>query len=126
MTFLAPHADRIYALLRIIAGLMFACHGAQKVLGLFGGTPAEAPPFVIWIAGPIELVCGALIALGLFTRPAAFLSSGLMAAAYFMAHQPSGLLPVQNRGELAVLYCWVFLYMTARGAGPWSLDGERA
>jgi len=125
MQMLARYADRIYAVMRIIVGLLFACHGGQKVLGLFGGAPPEAPAFVIWVAGTIELVGGLLVAIGLLTVPAAFLSSGLMAFAYFMAHQPQGLLPIQNHGELAVIYCWIFLYIAAKGSGPLSVDAGR-
>jgi putative oxidoreductase len=125
MQMLARYADQIYAAMRIIVGLLFACHGGQKVLGLFGGAPAEAPAFVVWVAGTIELVGGLLIAIGLLTVPAAFVSSGMMAFAYFMAHQPQGLLPIQNHGELAVIYCWIFLYIAAKGSGPLSVDAGR-
>jgi putative oxidoreductase len=121
---LGRYSGQIYALMRIVVGFLFACHGAQKVLGLFGGPPPQAPPFVIWTAGPIELIGGILIAIGLFTSIAAFLSSGLMAAAYFMAHQSSGLLPIQNHGELAALYSFVFLYIASRGDGIWSVGGS--
>jgi putative oxidoreductase len=124
-TWLSASAPRILGLLRILSGTMFALHGAQKVLGLFGGVPAEAPALIIWTAGPIELVGGALIALGLFTRPSAFLSSGLMAFAYFIGHGSRGFLPITNGGELAVLYCWLFLYLAAHGPGAFSLDGLR-
>lgn len=127
MGFLKPHADKIYAATRILAGLMFMAHGLQKIFGLFGGAPEGAPPFIVYGAGGIELVTGALIAIGLFTAPAAFLASGTMAFAFFMGHvAPSGnLLPIVNKGELAVVYCWLFLYMAARGAGIWSVDGSR-
>jgi putative oxidoreductase len=121
---LGRYSDTIYALLRIVAGFLFACHGAQKVLGLFGGAPPEAPPFIIWTAGPIELVGGLLIMIGLFTSWAAFLCSGTMAVAYFMAHQPQGLLPIQNHGELAALYAFVFLYIAARGSGPLAVQPD--
>ena len=112
----------IYAILRIVSGLMFAFHGAQKIFGAFGGT---AQPLVsqMGLAGIIELVGGLLIAIGLFTGLAAFIASGEMAAAYFMAHAPRGPLPIQNQGELAVLYCFLFLYISARGSGIWSADG---
>lgn len=122
---LDPYREQIYALLRIISGLMFASHGGQKVLGLFGGAPPDTPVAILYIAGLIELVGGLMIAAGFFTRVAAFLSSGLMAAAYFMVHQAMGPLPIQNQGELAVLYCWVFLYFAARGDGIWSVGGDR-
>jgi putative oxidoreductase len=118
---LGGFAPQFYALLRIVAGFMFACHGAQKVLGLLGGK--QQPMMTIpWTAGVIELVCGLLIMIGLLTGLAAFIASGEMAAAYFMAHQGSGMLPIQNQGELAALYAFVFLYIAARGAGPWGVD----
>ena len=127
MGFLKPHLEWIYAVTRILAGLMFMAHGLQKIFGMFGGAPADAPAFIVYGAGGIELVAGALIAIGLFTGPAAFLASGTMAAAYFIGHVvPNGnLLPIVNRGELAALYCWVFLFMAARGSGIWSVDGAR-
>ena len=128
MGFLKPHTDKIYALTRIIVGLMFMAHGLQKIFGLWGGVPAEAPAFIVWGAGSIELVTGALIAVGWFTAPAAFLASGTMAVAYFIGHvapAKGNILPIVNKGELAVLYCWVFLFMAARGAGIWSVDGSR-
>src|SRR5688500_18629545 len=116
----APHT---YAVMRIVFGTMFMTYGLQK-LGLFGG---QAMPLasLVGLAMAIELIGGALIALGLFTRPAAFLASGEMAAAYFMAHQPQGLLPVQNQGIPAVLFCFAFLHLAAVGAGMWSLDTAR-
>ncbi len=128
MGFLKPHTERIYALLRIMSGFMFMLHGMQKLFGLFGGTPPGAPPFIIYAAGGIEFVGGLLILLGLFAGPAAFLSSGTMAVAYFMGHAiPSGniLLPIVNQGELAALYCFVFLYISAHGSGIWSVDAAR-
>ncbi len=124
MRFLEPYAGAIYALFRIVAGLMFACHGAQKLFGAFGGQAMTDQPLML-VAGIIEFVGGLMIALGFFTSIAAFLASGTMAAAYFMAHQPQGALPIQNQGELAVLYCFAFLYIAARGSGPWSVDDAR-
>jgi putative oxidoreductase len=121
---LERYSGEIYALMRIVVGFLFACHGAQKVFGLFGGTPPEAPPFIVWTAGPIELIGGILVAIGLFTSWAAFISSGLMAVAYFMAHQSRGLLPIENHGELAALYSFVFLYLASRGDGIWSMGGR--
>jgi putative oxidoreductase len=126
MTFLDKYRDAIYALTRIVAGFLFSQHGAQKLFGAFGGAPAEMPAPLLYTAGGIEFFGGMLIALGLFTRPAAFLSSGLMAAAYFMAHQPNGALPIQNHGELAALYCWLFLLISAHGDGIWSLGSRSA
>ncbi len=128
MGFLQPHAERIYALLRIIAGLMFMLHGMQKLFGLFGGVPAEAPAFIVYGAGTLEFACGALIAVGLFAAPAAFLASGTMAVAFFLGHVvPAGgnLIPLENKGELAVLYCFIFFYIAAHGSGIWSADAAR-
>lgn len=124
---------QIYATMRIVAGFLFFWHGAQKLFGFPLPTP-EAPAFMIYIAGPIEVVGGLLIMVGLFTRPAAFLCSGLMAFAYFIGHvfrsveDPGALhflLPLVNRGEAAVLFCFVFLYMAAKGNGVWSLGGDQ-
>jgi putative oxidoreductase len=126
MGFLKPHAEKIYAVMRIFVGLMFMSHGLQKIFGLFGGAPAEAPPFVVYGAGSIELVTGGLVAIGLFAAPAAFVASGTMAAAYFMAHASNGFSPIVNKGELAVLYCWIFFVIAAKGAGIWSVDASRA
>ena len=123
---LSRYAPQVLGIMRILFGIMMACHGAQKVFGAFGGMPPGVPPHIKWIAGGIELVGGALIAIGLFTRPAAFLVSGLMAFAYFMGHAPQGFWPKQNQGELAVIYCWLALYYAAAGPGAWSLDGLRA
>jgi putative oxidoreductase len=119
---LAPFAPQILGLSRILLGVLFVCHGAQKVLGAFGGVPPGAPAFIVWGAGLIELAGGALIAVGLFTRGAAFLSSGLMAFAYFMGHFPKGFWPILNGGELAIVYCWFFLYLAAQGGGAFGLD----
>jgi putative oxidoreductase len=118
------YAPQVYALFRIVAGFLFLFHGAQKVLGMFGGMGGGTAPMMSmpWIAGAIELVGGILIMIGLFTRVAAFICSGEMAAAYFMVHQPQGAWPIQNQGELAALYCFAFLYIAARGGGIWSVD----
>lgn len=113
-----------FALLRIIAGLMFAMHGTQKLLGwppMAKGMSGPLPP-LIKVAGGIELICGLLVAFGLFTGIAAFIASGEMAVAYFKAHAPHGLWPLENQGELAVLYCFVLLFIAAHGAGIWSID----
>jgi len=114
-------SEPVYAILRIVTGLLFAFHGAQKLFGAFGGTSRLSDPLML-AAGLIELLGGGLVALGLATRIAAFLASGQMAVAYFKVHAPAGFWPIQNRGELAVLYCFIFLYIAARGAGRWSLD----
>ena len=127
MGFLKPYAEKIYALLRIVAGLMFMLHGLQKVFGLFGGAPPQAPPFIVYGAGTIELVAGALIAVGFLVGPSAFIASGEMAIAFFLGHvaQSKNINPIENHGELAVLYSWLFLFMAARGAGTWSVDEAR-
>jgi putative oxidoreductase len=117
---LGRYAEILYAVLRLVAGLLFACHGAQKILGAFGGKPVSGAQ--VLTAGSIELVGGLLIAVGLLTSYAAFLASGLMAFAYFMVHAPGGFWPIVNKGELAVLYCFLFLYMAAHGSGRYSID----
>lgn len=113
-------------LLRIFAGVMFLEHGGMKLFGWLGGMPGGGTAPVtseMGIAGVLELAGGALIVIGLFTRPVAFILAGEMAVAYFQAHAPHGWFsPVQNHGELAVLYCFIFLYLAARGAGEYSLD----
>jgi len=120
---LGRYADATYALMRIVLGVLFACHGSQMVFGWFGGLPGGVPEAVRWIAGLIELVGGLMIAIGFQASLAAFLCSGLMAFAYFLAHHSGDApLPIQNKGELAALYSWVFLYMSTRGAGIWSVD----
>lgn len=116
------------AALRIMSGLMLAQHGAQKLLGDFGGyrgTPGATAELLSrsGVAGVLELAGGLLLAIGLFTRPVAFLLSGLMAFAYFLAHAPDGFWPILNRGELAALYCFVFLLIAAMGPGAASVDG---
>ena len=127
MGFLKPYTEHLYALLRIIAGLMFMMHGMQKIFGLFGGVPPEAPPFIVYGAGGIELVAGALIAIGLFAAPAAFIASGEMAVAFFLGHvvREGNILPIANHGELAALYSWLFVFMAAKGSGIWSVDAAR-
>jgi putative oxidoreductase len=119
---LGRFAPQIYALMRIVVGVLFLCHGAQKIFGVMGGKPVDYGS-MMGLAGFIELIGGLLVAIGFLTGYAAFISSGEMAAAYFMAHAPQAPLPIQNQGELAVLYCFVFLYIAARGGGAWSVDG---
>lgn len=109
-----------YALLRIVAGLLFLFHGLQKLFGMYGGQTVELLS-LRGLAGIIELVGGAMIMIGLYTSPVAFIASGEMAFAYFMSHQPQAFWPIQNRGELAALYCFVFLYISTRGSGPLSV-----
>jgi putative oxidoreductase len=110
-----------YALMRLVAGGLFACHGAQKLFGLLGGKTMTGTPKML-AAGIIELGGGALIALGLFTAVAAFIACGEMAVAYFTVHAKAGFWPIMNGGELAVLYCFVFLFIVWQGSGPFSLD----
>jgi len=115
-------------LLRATSGLMFMQAGGMKILDWFGGVPAEhgGHPALwsqAWIGGVLELVGGALVLVGLFTRPVAFVLSGEMAVAYFQFHQPGGFWPIQNHGESAVLFCFVFLLLAAHGPGAFSLDG---
>jgi putative oxidoreductase len=121
---LEPYARSV---LRIVAGFTFSLHGMQKLLGFFGGLNGKGAtvPFgmsLFWIAGGLELIGGLLIILGLFTSPVAFILCGEMAVAYFKAHFPHGFFPLLNHGELAVLYCFIFLYLCVAGAGPLSLD----
>ena len=116
-------AGYTYALMRIFTGLLFLWHGTQKLFSF----PLEAregtPAHITYGAGGIELVGGILVAFGFLTRPAAFMCSGLMAVAYWMAHGQKAFLPLVNGGEKAVLYCFVFLFISMQGSGPWSVDG---
>jgi putative oxidoreductase len=121
---LGRFTDVAYALLRISAGLLFAQHGAQKLFGVLGGTQQLGNPLML-AAGVIELVGGLLVAIGLFASIAAFVASGQMAFAYFSVHAPQGFWPILNKGELAALYCFVFLYVAGRGAGRWAVRPER-
>jgi putative oxidoreductase len=120
--FMAKYSSQVYALMRIITGFLFLWHGVQKLFGFPPGMPAGVPPYIIYGAGPIELICGLLVLIGLFTRYAAFLASGQMAVAYWMAHGTKTFLPLMNNGELAVLYCFVFLFISTQGGGIWSVD----
>jgi putative oxidoreductase len=112
------------SLARIVIGFTFSLHGWQKVFGMFGGLGGNTPPLnsMLGAAGVIETIGGALIILGIFTRPVAFLLAGEMAIGYFRTHAPRGPWPLTNGGELAVFYCFFFLWLSAAGAGPWSLD----
>ena len=115
-------------LLRIVAGLLFLQAGGMKLFDWFGGIPVEFgghPPLFsqTWIGGVLEFYGGGAMLFGLFTRPVAFILSGEMAVAYFQFHQPNGAWPIQNHGEPAVLFCFIFLFFVAYGAGPWSFDG---
>ncbi len=124
------YQDSAYSLMRIVAGFLFAFHGAQKVLGLLGD-PAMSPPVgsEMWVGGVIELVAGFLILIGLLTPFFAFLASGEMAVAYFQFHWKfvfdNNFFPIVNHGELAVVYCFLFLFIATRGAGKWSVDNSK-
>src|SRR5215207_9396795 len=123
-SFYASWTPRLLSVLRIIAGFLFIAHGAQKLFGFLAPPGAPTPPLfsLIGVGGVLEFFGGLLFLVGLFTRPVAFILSGMMAVAYFMAHAPGGFWPLQNKGELAVLYCFVFLFFSAAGGGEWSLD----
>ncbi|MEO9635997.1 MAG: DoxX family protein [Parasphingorhabdus sp.] len=125
MKFLDAYTEHSYALLRIVAGLGFMAHGVHK---FFGFPIAFEYPMnaMTYGAGAIELVGGALIILGLFTRPAAFIASGMSAVGYWLVHGTGGLFPLANGGELLMLYCFIFLFIAARGAGIWSIEGKTA
>lgn len=123
--FMKGYEGQTYALLRIVTGFLFLWHGSSKFFDFPVPPPGPAPAFVTWVGGTIELAGGILVMIGLQTRLAAFLCSGLMAAAYWMAHGMNALLPIQNQGELAAIYCFVFLFISARGAGMWSVDGGK-
>ncbi len=116
----------LHSVLRIVAGLLFLEHGAGKLLGFPAGLPFidKMPAGLLYFTGTMELAGGVLIVLGLFTRPVAFVLSGFMAVAYFMAHFPQSFFPAINFGEPAVLFCFVFLYLAAAGPGPWSIDRD--
>ncbi len=118
--FISKYEDWIYAALRIITGFLFLWHGSQKLFGYPSG--AKMPDHVIFIAGPIEFFGGLLIMSGFLTRIAAFLASGEMAYAYWTVHAPGALLPIINHGELAIVYCFLFLYFFVKGSGRFSLD----
>jgi putative oxidoreductase len=130
LSFMKKYQEHTYALMRIITGYLLLWHGTQKLFG-FPPSDYQASGYILWAAGPIELVGGTLVMIGLFTRPLAFLCSGFSAAAYWIAHGSfedlpgSAVLPITNGGDLAVLFCFVFLYISARGAGIWSVDAAR-
>src|SRR5512140_1008971 len=120
MNFLGKYEEAIYLVLRVVTGLLFACHGAQKLFGAFGGPRASNG--MMLVSGSVEFFGGVLVALGLVTVIAAFFTSGEMAVAYFTVHAKGGIFPILNRGELAVIYCFVFLYIVFRGPGLYSID----
>lgn len=120
---LGKYSNFFYALLRIVAGVLFACHGAQKLFGVLGGT--KQTDTLMQAAGVIEFAGGILIAAGLFTSIVAFIAAGEMAVAYFKQHASGGVWPIVNRGELAVLYCFIFLFIASRGSGILSIDALR-
>lgn len=122
MGFLGRYSEQAYALLRIVAGLLFLEHGAQKLLGFPEAFPMALNPMST-AAGTIELIGGALIAIGLFVRPAAFIASGMCAVGYWMVHAGNSFYPIINGGELIALYSFLFLFVATRGAGIWSVDG---
>jgi putative oxidoreductase len=123
-SFFVNWTPRLLSVLRIIAGFLFMAHGAQKLFGFLAPPGAPTPPLMsqIGIGGALEFFGGLLLILGLFTRPVAFILSGMMAVAYFQMHAPGGFWPLQNKGELAVLYCFLFLFFAVAGGGEWSLD----
>ncbi len=124
-TWLSRWQPQLLALLRIMTGLLFLEHATQKFFAFPAPFPVQPLPTILVAAGVIELVAGILITLGLFTRLAAFIASGEMALAYFMMHFPQGFWPAVNKGEGAILYCFIFLYLAAAGPGAWSIDGAR-
>lgn len=123
--YLGKFTSQIYALLRIVAGFMFLMHGTQKLFGWPGQGDTVELVSLMGLAGIVEFVGGLLIMIGLFASIAAFIASGQMAVAFFMAHAPQHWNPLINEGEVAVLYCFLFLYVAARGAGIWSVDAGR-
>ena len=126
LAWLSRWQPQVLAILRIVVGLLFLEHGLQKFFGFPVPFPMPGPlPPMVMAAGAIELIAGALVTIGLFTRLAAFIASGEMAAAYFIGHFPKGFWPVENMGEGAILYCFIFLYIAAAGPGAWSIEGAR-
>ncbi|RII28444.1 MAG: LuxR family transcriptional regulator [Geobacter sp.] len=121
-SFMSKYSSYCYALMRIVVGFLFLWHGAQKLFGFPSPMPPGVPLFITYVGGSIELIGGILVMVGLFTPWAAFITSGEMAVAYWMAHGTKALLPIQNGGELAVVYCFVFLFIAAQGSGIWSVD----
>ena len=126
MNFLQPYSTQLHSVLRIMSGQLLLQHGTAKYLNIPIGPMNNASPLTMsGAAGVLELIGGVMLIIGLFTRPVAFVLSGMTAVAYFYAHAPRGLYPILNGGELAVLYCFVFLYLAAGGGGAWSVDRVR-
>jgi putative oxidoreductase len=130
-SFMRPYESQVYAIFRIVVGLLFLEHGLQKLFGFPEAMPPGVPAFITYVAGPIELFGGILVMIGLFTTWAAFICSGQMAVAYWLGHGlgvngPFSIYPIVNHGEPAILYCFAFLFISARGAGIWSVDGTRS
>lgn len=123
--FLGRHTEHAYALVRIIVPLLYFCHGIQKMFGVLGGHAVWGGSPLFIGAALVEVPAGLLMALGLFTTPAAFIASGEMAVAYFTQHAPRGFWPILNHGEIVVVFCFVFLYLACRGPGIWSVDRAR-
>ena len=121
----AAYQPQLLSLLRIVAGLLFLEHGTAKVLGFPAVEGVPGPALSLpGLSGPLELIFGALLVLGLFTRPVAFLSAGFCAVGYWLVHAPQGVFPILNGGETIALYCFVWLFFAAAGAGPWSVDAQ--
>ena len=125
LPWLSRWQTQLLAILRIVVGLLFVEHATSKFFAFPVPFPVQPVPTMLVAAGVIELVCGFLVTIGLFTRLAAFIASGEMAVAYFIGHFPKGFWPVQNMGEGAILFCFIFLYLAAAGAGAWSVDSAR-
>ena len=121
VSFMKAYENQTYALMRITTGFMFFCHGVTKFMSM----PDDRPMHIQWIAGPVELIGGALVMIGLMTSPAAFLCSGMAAAAYWIGHfSAENYLPIMNRGDAAALYAFVFLYIAAKGTGIWGVGKD--
>jgi len=118
---MSKYDTQIYAILRIVAGFLFLWHGSQKLFDI-PSAGNEIPLYIVWIAGPIEFIGGFMIMIGLWTRWAAFIACGEMAYAYWTVHATSAILPIVNHGETAILYCFIFLFISARGSGVFSID----
>ena len=125
-TWLSRWQPQLLAILRIVTGLLFLEHGLSKFFGFPVPFPVQPLPPMLMAAGVIEIVAGVLVTIGLFTRLAAFISSGEMAVGYFIMHFPQGFWPLANKGESAILFCFIFLYLAAAGAGAWSIDEARS